>query len=309
MDRQRRDSQRELQSGDLSDEARLVAERLEQLSVDDAERVLERAISLQLQQRDTSMPERMMDRRALQRIAAELDIEPQHLEQALLEELYRLDVDDPTLLDRLTVPASLKARGIAPLPASAARQVVDLWMERHEGMRKTAERTRGAEWRKNTSLAVSARRALRMSDSSGHLRRVPVSTRVRPATEDQAVVVVEAETSRLRKLAVAVATGAAVTAAGGLAVAAGSAVGEGGLVAEGVATAGVAAMVGTGILLGVKMWVNQIREAVRGAVTAVTNPQLIRDRSIPGLIGELLGDWTGFTAELRNEMRPKRGPR
>lgn len=309
MERQQRHGRRRHHDA-LSDEARLVAERLEQLSVDDAERVLERAIALQQQRDDQAGAERMMDRATLQRIADELEIDHAHLERALVEELYRLDAEDPTWIDRLTVPASVRASGVVPLSAAQTRTIVDLWMERHEGMRKQSDRSGVAGWKKNPSLAASARRALRMSDSSGFLRRAnDVSTRVRPATASQSVVAVEADTSGLRSLAVAAASATVAAVASGLAVAAGSALaGDGGLVGPAVATGATAGLLGGGVWLGVRMWVDRIRSAAKSAVSSITNPHLIRDRSIPGIIGELVAEWSDFAGDLSTEMRSKRRP-
>jgi hypothetical protein len=62
-----------------------------------------------------------------------------------------------------------------------------------------------------------------------------------------------------------------------------------------VAAGAVFTAVGAGgVLLGIRMWVNRIKEAVSRAVDAFANPDLVEYTGVAGLIGRFLGGgvWT-----------------
>ncbi len=50
-----------------------------------------------------------------------------------------------------------------------------------------------------------------------------------------------------------------------------------------------------GVVLGIRMWVNRIEEAVGRAVDAFANPSLVGYTGLAGLIGRFLGGSTWMT--------------
>jgi len=295
---------------EITDDAKRIADRLEQLTVDDAERVLERAIALQLERETGIQSERAMDREALERIAEELDIDKSVLEQALIEQLYEVDVAEPNWIDRLVGPKTIKDHGVAPLDAADTQKIVDLWMQRHEGMRKMLEVNGETEWRRDTTINAAARRMLRMSDSSGRLRRVPaVATRVKPVGDDRSVIVVEADVSGVRR------TGVIGMLVGGILGVLGIVgIGQGVLGIEAadltlsVVSTIVGLLIGGGFLGAARSWIKRTTTALKTAVRAVTNPASVRDKSFTGLVSELVAEVTGLAGDLRDEIRFRRQP-
>ncbi len=300
MDRQQ---SRARQPRGLDSEARRVADRLQQLSVDEAERVLERAIDLQINAPGAD-PADTLDTDVLARIAEELDIDQRHLQQALLEELFRVEVDEPGLLDRLLVPEAITAHGPVSGNASAVRQTVDDWMTNHEGMRKRAENAAVTRWEKDEGFGAFVRKAMQMSRGKRSLRTTAgVSSSVRQATDSQQVVVLEADTTNLRRLALGLLAGAAV--AGGAVAAASGVVDASGFGADNVA-AGVAtaAIFGGGVVIGIKMWAQRIRDGLARAIDAIRSPHLVeRGTSLPSAVRRWVDQVRGIASDVRDDRR------
>lgn len=301
MDRQRSEQRR--RANELGPDAERVAERLQQLSVAEAERVLERAIDLQVNASGAD-PADTLDTDVLARIAAELDIEPHHLQRALLEELFRVEVEEPGFIDRLLVPAAITAHGPVAGGAAEVRSVVDAWMINHEGMRKRAENAAATAWEKDQGFGAFVRQAMRMSRGKRRLRSAAgVTSAVRPATDDQQVVVIEADTGNLRRLAVGL-LAAAAAAGGAVAVGTGALDPSGfGLdnVAAGAATAGI---LGGGVLLGVKMWAQSIRDGLARALEAIRSPHLVqRGTSLPSTMRRWVDQMRNVADDIRDDYR------
>jgi len=289
----------------LSDDATRVAHRLQELSVDQADRILRRAIELQVRAPGPD-PAATLDTRMLEQIAEELDIDRTHVQQALLEELFRVNIAHPGPLDRLIVAAAITAHGAAPGSVAEVRRVVDTWMEAGEGMRKRAEDPSRTVWEQDKSFAAFARRVLRLSRGSQRLRSAAaITTSVRPATDDRQVVVVEADTSNMRLLALGLLAGAGVVGAAVAGVT--GAVDPGGFGVDNVA-AGVATVVGLGggVLIGVKLWARRIRNALARAIDAIGSPHLIeRTGSLPTSVRRLVDElWQGRATERSGIDRP-----
>lgn len=294
---------------ELSDDAKRVADRLQELSADEAERILQRAIELQTRGPGPD-PTGTLDTRMLEQVADELDIDRTHLQQALLEELFRVETEDPTWLDRLVVDDAISGHGIAPGDVRAVREVVDAWMTNEEGMRKRAENSSRTVWEKDRGFGAVARKFLRLSRGSQALRTASsVTTAVRPTTDDRQVVVIEADTRNLRRLALGL-----LAAAGGIGVAvAGSSgvIDPGGFgldnVAAGAVTAGV---LGGGVLIGVKMWAQRIRDGVARAIDAIRSPHLVdRGTSLPSALRRFVDQFRRVGVDVRDEWRgDPRGP-
>lgn len=282
MDSRRRTTRRTTAStgaDELSPQARLVADRLQQLSVPEAERVLERAIELQTAAPGAG-PGSAISTEMLARIAEELEIDVAHLRQALVEELFRVHVEEPDLIDRLVAPDTVSANGPVPGTEAEVRAVIDAWMGGHEGMRKRAEDRSRTVWERDRSLASTIAHALSSSRGPGTLRRAEtVTTSVRPATDVEQVVVVEADTGNLRRLAIGLLAGAAAT--GALVAGVGAAIDPSGFgVGPAAAGLGTFAVLGGGVVIGVRMWAGKMQDAVTRVLDAVRSPHLVARQAV-----------------------------
>jgi hypothetical protein len=268
-----------------------LADRLHQLSVPEAERILERAIALQSES-EAPAPS-TIDSEMLGRIAAELQVDPAHLKQALAEELLRLDATEPDWVDQLIGPEGVAAQAVIPADPARVRAAIDNWLINHEGLRKRAQSATQTRWERDTHLLTGARLALNMTQGSGALRGVDeVTTTVRPVTDSNQLVRIEADTGRLRRRGIQLL--AAAVAVGGI-------VAAGGIAADGLgwtdlaAGAAVTAITGGGVMLGIRMWVNRIKDAVGRAVDAFANPDLVDySTGVAGLLGRFFGGGVGI---------------
>ncbi len=304
----RRESTPRPESHGPTPEARRVADRLQELSVEEAERVLERAIDLQLDAPGAD-PADTLDTDMLTRIAAELGIDGHHLQQALTEELLRVEIDEPGALDRLLVPQTLAAHGVVPGDAAAVRLVVDAWMANHEGLRKRAENAARTTWEKDQGFGAFVRRALRMSRGARALRTAAgVDSSVRAVADDQQVVVLEADTSNLRRLAVGLLAGAA--AAGAVVAGTSGAVDPTGFGLDNLAAGAAAfAVLGGGVLIGMKMWARRIRDGLGRALDAIRSPHLVdMGTSVPRAVRRWVDQLRRIGGDVRDDYRDTGGP-
>jgi hypothetical protein len=253
-------------------EVAAVAERLQQLSTEEVERVLRRAIELQTDT-DYGTDDAGMDRAALRRVAAEIGIDPDHLESAMAEELMRVQAEQPGLIDRLLAPRKAAVRGAAAGDPVQVREALDRWLGYHAGLRKRAASPSGAVWEPDKSLVTAARMKLRAAQGSGALRTaVGVRDDVHPLEPEKQIVTIEADTSNVRR--VALAWLAAVAVAGGAAAAVG--LGNDATAVDNVGMGlGVLTLGAGGVMLGVRMWMDRIRRALHRATDAVAHPQLL----------------------------------
>lgn len=254
--------------------ADVVSERLQQLSSDDVERILERAIGLQM---DSTAPGRdAIDADALGRIADELGIDRRHLQQAMAEELVRIEEEDPGWLSRNLMPKSIaESRTVAAAP-DRVRAVLDYWLASHEGMRKHTGNMESAKWYRDSNPIVAVKTAFNMTQGDGSLRSArSVADSIKPLTVGNQIVSVEADTSNLRQIAIGLLLGSGAVGA----VAAGLSAGfdAGGFGLDNVAVgAGVAALAGGGVFLGFRMWAQKLRRGVARVADAVANPHLVQ---------------------------------
>jgi len=276
-----------------------VSERLQQLSSKDVERILERAIALEMKSTD---PRRgAIDADALGRIADELGIERRHLQQAMAEELVRIEEEDPGWLSRHLMPPKIaETRAVAAAP-DRVRAVLDYWLSNQEGLRKHTGGVYGATWQRDGSPLVALKTALKMSQGDGSLRSVrSVSDSIKPLTVGNQVVSVEADTSNLRQLAVGLLIGGGVL---GVAAAVASAgIEAGGFGVDNVAAgAGVAALAGGGVWLGFRMWAQKLRRAVARVADAVAHPHLVEvAESVPQRLSRFVQQLQTIGEELRH---------
>jgi hypothetical protein len=269
-----------------------VSERLQQLSSDDVERILERAIGLQMDSSDPGSG--VIDADALGRIADELGIDREHLQQAMVEELVRIDEEDPGWLSRALMPKTMaESRTVAAAP-DRVRAVLDYWLASNEGMRKHTGNMEGATWHRDGNPIVAIKTAFNLTQGDGSLRSArSVSDSIKPLTVGNQVVSVEADTSNLRQIAVGLLVGSGVVGAAAAGVSAGF--DSGGFGLDNVAVgAGVAALAGGGVFLGFRMWAQKLRRAMVRVADAVANPHLIQvEGSVPRKL-------TSFFDQLRS---------
>ncbi len=274
-----------------------VSERLQQLSSSDVERILERAIALEMKSTDPSR--NTIDSDALGRIADELGIERKHLQQAMAEELIRIEEEDPGFLSRSLMPNSIaESRSVAAAP-DRVRAVLDHWLSTQEGLRKHTGGPDGATWHRDGSPLVALRTALNMSQGDGSLRSVrAVKDSIKPLTVGNQVVSVEADTSNLRQLAIGLLLGSGVLGAGAAAAAATAA---GGFGVESVATGlGVTALAGGGVWLGFRLWAQKLRRAVARVADAVAHPHLVQAaQSVPQRLSRFIRQMRTIGDEFR----------
>ncbi len=251
-----------------------VSERLQQLSSDDVERILERAIGLQM---DSAAPGRdAIDADALGRIADELGIDRRHLQQAMAEELVRIEEEDPGWLSRNLMPKSIaESRTVAAAP-DRVRAVLDYWLANQEGLRKHTGNMEGATWHRDSNPITAIRTAFNLTQGDGSLRSTrSVSDSIKPLTVGNQVISVEADTSNLRQIAIGLLVGSGVVGAAAAGVSAGF--DPGGFGIDNVAVgAGVAALAGGGVFLGFRMWAQKLRRGVARVADAVANPHLVQ---------------------------------
>ena len=273
-----------------------VSERLQQLSSDDVERILEKAIALEMRSSDPGRTGLDVD--ALGRIADELGIDRRHLKQAMAEELVRIEEDEPGWLSRNLMPKTITENRTVAAAPDRVRAVLDYWLSQHEGLRKHTGGPVEATWHKDASLSTSVKTALNLTQGDGSLRSVrEVRDSIKPITVGNQVVSVEADTSNLRQLAIGLLVGSGVL---GAAVA-GASMGSGGLAAENVAAgAGVAALAGTGVWLGFRMWAQKLRRAVSRVADAVAHPHLVQESvSVPQRLTRFIGQVRMLGDQLR----------
>jgi len=274
-----------------------VAERLQQLSTGEVERVLRRAIELQTDT-EYGAGEAGLDRASLRRVAAEIGIDPDHLEAALTEELLRVQVDNPGLIDRMLAPRRTAVRNAVEGDPAVTREALDRWLGYHAGMRKRSESATGMSWERDASIVATARMKLRAAQGTEALRTTAgVRDDVRPLEPGRQVVTIEADTSNVRRIALAWLAGIAV--AGGAAAAVG--LGNETTVIDNVGMGlGVLALGGGSVVLGVRMWMERIRKALHRAVDAAANPQFLEATDpVTRGIGRILDMWRGADRNSR----------
>ncbi|MCP3976953.1 MAG: hypothetical protein GY720_20895 [bacterium] len=275
-----------------------VSERLQQLSSDDVEKILERAISLQMDSADPSRDS--IDPEALGRIADELGIDRSHLRRAMVEELARIDEEDPGWLSRNLMPNKIaESRTVAASP-DRVRAVLDYWLGSQEGLRKHSSNVEGATWTRDGSPLTAIRTAFNMTQGDGSLRSVrAVTDTIKPLTVGNQVVSVEADTSNLRQLAIGLLIGSGVLGAAAMGISAG--IDPGGFGAENVAAGiGVAAVAGGGVWLGFRMWGQKLRRGVARVADAVAHPHLVKvAESVPKRLARFVDQIRTIGEEFR----------
>ena len=243
----------------------------DELSVDQVEAIIGRATELQVEA-DFSLP--TLDEDALHRVARELGIQPAHLRRAIAEARTSLTAPEPSLLERILAPTSVVESRVVHGDRDLVEARLGEWMTRQEGLRLRRKDRDGGVWEKDPHLVTRVRMGLRLGRGSRVLRNSrKVAHRIQSIRDDEQALALEAETHTIKNV------GAAGLAALGALASAGAAYG----IAAGApeiaipAAVGGLAVTGTGVVVGVRMWLNRIREGLRRVLDGVSS----RETSAP----------------------------
>ena len=247
-----------------------LADRLDALNMESVERVLRRAIELQLDDEhgpDTLNPEH------IERIAQEIGISSSHVRRALFEEATSSEQVAMTPLDRFLAPVRMKERTIVEGDLAAVANTVDTWLEKHEGLQKRRLHGHGIVWEKDPSPVASIRMGFGVGKGTGAMRSVgPVTNHLHSVEPTKHLVTLEADTSIIGR-----------TAKGLLAAGVGlSAVLTVVLLILGAGWAALAGAAGAlALFSGVaittaKVWANRVRKGLVRALDAIRLPQVNR---------------------------------
>ncbi|MDH3540762.1 MAG: hypothetical protein OEP52_12235 [Acidimicrobiia bacterium] len=242
----------------------------EPLSVDAVETIIRRAVELQVDD-DLALP--TLDEKALHRVAEELGIEPGHLRRAIAEARTALERPEHSVFDRLFAPGSITESAIVYADRETVESRLGEWMSKHEGLRLRRKLADGGVWEKDSHVLTRIRMGLRMGRGSRVLRNSrKVSHRIQAIKDEEQALALEAETHTLKAVGAAAVAGLGAVAAAGAAF--GSAVGAP-EIAIPAATGGF--LLGSGaIVMGVKVWLSRVKDALRRALDAVSSPDVMK---------------------------------
>jgi len=244
----------------------------EPLSVDQVETIIRRAVELQVDD-DLSLP--TLDEEALHRVAQELGIEPGHLRRAIAEARTTLERPDTGLFDRLFAPGSITESAIVYGDRESVESRLGDWMSRQEGLRLRRKLADGGVWEKDSHVLTRIRMGLRMGRGSRVLRNSrKVTHRIQPIRHEEQALALEAETHTLKMVGATAVAGLGAVAAAGAAYGAASGVPE---IAIPAAAGGF--LLGSGaIIMGVKVWLSRVKDALRRALDGVSSPPTAGER-------------------------------
>lgn len=289
MEQQRRTREHEADSDQ-------VADRLHHLTSNSADRILRRAVELH---HDSEYDDVPLDPAKLEAIASELGIGVEFVEQALVEELSRPDIEPrPSLVDQLFHPASLTDRGVATGEGHEVGRDIANWMTKHEGLKPMRSTAGGTVWEQNPSPISSIRSGLKISQGTGALKSTrSVVTQVERVDDRRNVVTLTADVSISRKVA---GTGAVIgtvvgSIVGGTFLATIGAL-EGALIATAIAGSSFAIAVGSA-----KAWAYQVRKGLRHALWGITerSPELDQETTGIGRFFRFIEEITEARSQLK----------
>ncbi len=239
------------------------------LSVDAVETIIRRAVELQVDD-DLALP--TLDEQALHRVAEELGIEPGHLRRAIAEARTSLEKPDPGLFDRLFAPGSITESAIVYADRETVESRLGDWMSRQEGLRLRRKLADGGVWERDSHVLTRIRMGLRMGRGSRVLRNSrKVTHRIQAIRDEEQALALEAETHTLKTVGAAAVAGLGAVAAAGAAY--GAAVGVPEIAIP--AAAGGFLLGGGAIIMGVKVWLSRVKDALRRALDGVSSPDVI----------------------------------
>lgn len=268
------------------------------LTVGQVEDIIRRAVELQVDD-DLSLP--TLDETALHRVAQELGIEPGHLRRAIAEARTSLEQPVPGLFDRLFAPGSITESAIVRGDRESVESRLGDWMSRQEGLRLRKKLPDGGVWEKDSHVLTRIRMGLRMGRGSRVLRNSrKVTHRIQPIRTDEQALALEAETHTLKTVGAAAVAGLGALAATGAAVGSAAGVPE---IAIPAAAGGF--LLGSGaIVMGVKVWLSRVKDALRRALDSVGSPGAVENTDpLDAQLKRLRRSWREAREEFRGRNR------
>lgn len=246
---------------------RHLADRLDRMSRQDAERVLESAIRLQTQRHSSEG----FTADQIRRIAYELGLEDGVVDRAIHDELAGSSSGDER--SWLVVTRVKKATAVAG-PKRDVEERIASWMENEEGLRPVSRVRDGMCWEKDSHWLTSTRLALG-SDATKALRDMSaVVHRLTPLGDDEHLVEIEVDTRRIAWTAWGLGGGLTAAGVGGGALAAGLVPGGSDLL-QFLAVAGPGlAVAATSAAATARIWAESIRRGVDRALSGIAHPEL-----------------------------------
>lgn len=265
--------------------------------MEDVERVLRRAIELQS---DSDLGPDTFDTATVKRIAAELGVDARHVERALFEEQVDASHGPETLLDRVLAPPRMSDQASVVAPREIVEETADVWMERHEGLRKRRILADGALWEKDPSALTKIRMGLHLGEGTGALRSAgSVKHRIHSSPSGEQLVGIDVDTRAVantgRGLLVAgAALGAVLFVLG--------AAGMGWAQGLGAALSGFAVFAGAAVITA-KTWAGRIRNGMRRALDAIVSPGAVDVHATTAQrVSKLIGAWTDLARTVRKKL-------
>lgn len=246
-----------------------LATRLDQLSLADAERVLERAIRIQSHRHAADN----FTREQIHRIAGELGLEDSVVDRAIREEVSQVRATE-----RRTwlVPPRLTDRTVVSGSAEAVSEYVMAWMENEEGLRPVARTGSGIRWEPDRHWLTSTRLALGTGGTKA-LRGMPeVLHHQSSLGPEEQLIELDVDTGRIRNTAWGLGAGVAVT---GLASGAAVAVmvpGGNDLVQFASAAVPGLVLATTTTVVTARAWASSLRRGIARALDGIAHPELHR---------------------------------
>lgn len=241
----------------------------EPVPVDQADRILRRAIELQTEESTRQVDP--IDRDKLVRMAEELNVDPDFLLRALAEHQAGVSLDDrlDTIWQKVLAPDKVMATMIVKGDGNRVEAAAENWFRNQEGLRPRRHFEDGILWEKDSHPLTSIRMGLKLGQGTGVLRDIRgVTHRVREIKPGEQLVSIEANTAGLRKTGQTLLAVGAVATAGAVGV--GSAAFGGPLEPATIALSLSTLAVFTGsTILGVRMAFNRLKRGINRALDAV----------------------------------------
>ncbi len=271
-----------------------IADRLDALQMDAVERVLRRAIELQS---DEDLGPDTFDGETIKRIAGELGIDADHVEQALFEEQVGDRVEALGVMERLLAPSRMSGSTTVAAPRHHVEAAATTWLERHEGLRMRRTVPDGALWERDPSALTKIRMGLKLGRGSGALRTTGgVAHRIHTTRSGEQLVGLEVDTRIIGKTAKGL-------------LAAGTGVGVLALVAMGIvlgwaegAAVGLTSLAafGTAAVVTARTWTSRVRRGIRRALDAIASPGVAGvHATVVDRISKAIRQWGDLEREVK----------
>lgn len=244
-----------------------LAERLDRLTRDDAERVLETAIRLHTQRRSSET----FTAEQIRHIAHELGLDDSVVDRAIRDELSRApEAEERSWL----VTVRIRDRATVTGPAAEVHDRVMAWMRNEEGLRPIAREDEGVRWEKDSHWLTSTRLAFG-SDATKALRNMSeVVHRQIALAPDEHVVEIDVDARRIGLTAWGIGGGISALGMGGGVLAAFFIPGGNDLLQFATVAVPTVTVAATSAVATARLWADSIRRGVDRALSGIAHPEL-----------------------------------